>query len=269
MHSLHDGSTFRTLKVTAVMDWLALEGRRVLVAGAGGIGSECVAGFVRAGARVVVTDRDEAKLAALDERLGLQRQGGGTVCADVMEPGASSAVVEQAQAVLGGLDVLLHSVGVNDRRPLLEFSDEDWDKVVSVNLTSAFRLGRAAGCVMTAQQSGRIVFLSSVSGLLAHKNHAAYAASKGGLNQLLRVMAAEWASKGVCVNAVAPGYVETDLTRAHLAKPGVRDELQRLVPAGRLGTASEVVGPVLFLASEQASFVTGHVLYVDGGRTLV
>jgi gluconate 5-dehydrogenase len=252
-----------------VTDWLGLEGRRVLVAGAGGIGSECVAGFAAAGARVVVTDRDEAKLAALDDRLQLRRHGGGTVVADLLDAGASSAVVAEAEEVLGGVDVLLHSVGMNDRRPVLDFSDEDWDTVIGVNLTSAFRLARAVGCLMTAQGSGCIVFLSSVSGLLAHKNHAPYAASKGGLNQLLRVMAAEWASTGVRVNAVAPGYVETDLTRAHLDKPGVRVELQRLVPAGRLGTASEVVGPVLFLASEQAGFVTGHVLYVDGGRTLV
>jgi gluconate 5-dehydrogenase len=241
----------------------------VLVAGAGGIGSECIAGFVGAGARVVVTDRDETKLAALDDRLQLGRQGGGTVRADLLDTGASGAVVAQAVDILGGVDVLLHSVGMNDRRPVLDFSDEDWDTIVGVNLTSAFRLGQAVGSVMTAQGSGRIVFLSSVSGLLAHKNHAPYAASKGGLNQLLRVMAAEWAYTGVCVNAVAPGYVETDLTRAHLDKPGVRDELKRLVPAGRLGTAREVVGPVLFLASEQAGFVTGHVLYVDGGRTLV
>jgi gluconate 5-dehydrogenase len=111
--------------------------------------------------------------------------------------------------------------------------------------------------------------LSSVSGLLAHADHAPYAATKGGLNQLMRVMAREWAPHGVGVNAVAPGYIETPLTAAHLAKPGVRDGLVTQVPAGRLGNPDEVADAVTFLASDRARFITGHVLYVDGGRTLI
>jgi NAD(P)-dependent dehydrogenase (short-subunit alcohol dehydrogenase family) len=122
---------------------------------------------------------------------------------------------------------------------------------------------------MVPAGGGRIVFLSSVSGLLAHADHAPYAATKGGVNQLCRVMAREWAPHGVTVNAVAPGYTETELTRGHLAKPGVRDGMTALVPAGRLGTTGDLVGPVLFLCSAQSAFVTGHVMYVDGGRTLV
>jgi gluconate 5-dehydrogenase len=252
-----------------VDDWLGLTGKRVLVVGAGGIGRACVTGFVAAGAKVVVADRDEARLKELAAELSFGPQGVGTVTVDLTQPGACAMVVKQAVELLDGIDVFLHAVGTNDRRPILEFSDEEWDRVVNVNLTTAFRLARAVGAVMTEQGSGRLVFLSSVSGLLAHKNHGPYAASKGGLNQMLRVMAAEWAPKGVAVNAVAPGYVETELTQDHLAKPGVRDELVRLVPAARLGLASEVVGPALFLSSHRAGFVTGHVLYVDGGRTLV
>jgi gluconate 5-dehydrogenase len=114
-----------------------------------------------------------------------------------------------------------------------------------------------------------MVFFSSVSSQLAHRHHAPYAASKGGLDQLVRVMAREWAADGVTVNAVGPGYTETELTRAYLAKPGVREEMTGLVPAGRLGTPEDVVGAVLFLASARAAFITGQVLYVDGGRTLV
>jgi len=113
------------------------------------------------------------------------------------------------------------------------------------------------------------VFMSSVSGLLAHPHHAPYAATKGGLNQLLRVMAREWAPRGVTVNAVAPGYIETELTQAYLAKDGVRDGLTSLVPAGRLGQPQEIADAVTFLASDRAAFVTGQVLYVDGGRVLV
>jgi NAD(P)-dependent dehydrogenase (short-subunit alcohol dehydrogenase family) len=122
---------------------------------------------------------------------------------------------------------------------------------------------------MCAAGYGRMIFLSSVSGLLAHADHGPYAATKGGLNQLVRVMAREWAPAGVTVNAVAPGYTQTDLTRDYLGRPGVREELTSLVPAGRLGTPADVADAVAFLASDRAAFITGHVLYVDGGRTLV
>ncbi|MFD7709874.1 SDR family NAD(P)-dependent oxidoreductase, partial [Streptomyces sp. NPDC059786] len=155
------------------------------------------------------------------------------------------------------------------RRPVLETPDDVWERLVGINLSSAFRLGRAVGARMVASGYGRIVYLSSVSGLLAHRDHAPYAATKGGVNQLMRVMAREWAADGVTVNAVAPGYTETDLTRAYLAEPGMRASMEALVPAGRLGRTDDLVGPVLFLASAEAAFVTGHVLYADGGRTLV
>jgi gluconate 5-dehydrogenase len=239
----------------------------VLVLGAGGIGAECVRGYLDAGAVVTVVDRDAERLAVLPA--GPDGARPYSLAADLVEPGAGAGVVRDAVDEMGGLDVLLHCVGVNDRRPILEFTEAEWDRVLRTNLSTAFGAAQAAGRHMVGAGGGRIVFLSSVSGHLAHKNHGPYAASKGGMNQMMRVMAAEWACHGVTVNAVAPGYVETPLTAAYLARPGVREELVRLVPAGRLGTAAEVVGPVLFLSSPHAAFMTGHVMYVDGGRTLV
>lgn len=250
-------------------DWLGLEGSRVVVAGAGGIGRACVGGYLGLGARVAVVDIDRQALEALDAEHGVQKSGGSLIGGDLSTRDGARSALRQAMRELGGLDVLLHAVGINLRQPVAEFDDSEWQSLLQTNLSSAFWVGQEAGRVMCAQGRGKIVYLSSVSGLLAHKNHAAYAATKGGLNQLLRVMAAEWAVHGVTVNGVAPGYVQTPLTREYLARPGVRDHLSSLVPAGRLGTADEVVGPILFLSSRQAGFVTGHILYVDGGRTLV
>lgn len=244
-------------------DGFGLAGKRVLVAGCGGLGAACVHAFVEAGAQVVAGDVDPQCLRDLENPGVHCRQ------AELGDSSGCSALVEHAASELGGIDVLLHAVGVNRRKPVLESDDEDWERMLTANLSSAFWLGRAAGRVMCEQRYGRQVYFSSVSGSLAHPAHGSYAASKGGLNQIVRVMAREWAPLGVTVNAVAPGYTETPLTAEHLASHGVRDELTALVPAGRLGTVDDVVGPVLFLASDQASFVTGHVLYADGGRTLV
>jgi gluconate 5-dehydrogenase len=249
-------------------DWLGLNGARVLVVGTGGIGAACAKGYVAAGASVLVIDKNQERLDALaaDPEFA---PSGHVACADLTEPGAGARAVASALDVLGGLDVLLHCVGINDRRPVLDFTEDEWEKVMQINLFTAFTVAQAAGRHMVEQKSGHIVMLSSVSGLLAHKLHAPYAASKGGLNQMMRVMAAEWASSGVTVNALAPGYIETPLTAEYLKKPGVRDDLERLVPAGRLGIPGDIVGPALFLSSHRSSFVTGHVMYIDGGRTLV
>jgi gluconate 5-dehydrogenase len=243
-------------------DWLGLDGSRVLVAGAGGIGAACAAAFVDVGARVAVVDVSEEQLATLDAPLA-------GLAEDLSTAQGCERAVSWAAQRLGGLDVLVHAVGINARVPVLDVEDEAWQRILDVNLTSAFRIGRAAGQLMVDQGHGRQVYVSSVSGLLAHPDHAPYAASKGGLDQLVRVMAREWAARGVTVNAVAPGYTETDLTREHLDKPGVRQHYTSLVPAGRLGGVEDLTGPVVFLASQQAAFVTGHIMYVDGGRTLV
>lgn len=244
------------------MEWLGLGGRTALVAGAGGIGAAAAVALAEAGATVVVADVDEKRLAALEDRVAV-------LPVDLTTAEGSRDCVARATRILGGLDIFVHAVGVNDRRPVLETPDEVWDDIVTLNLGSAFWTGKAAGEVMVAAGYGRVVYLSSVSGLLGHPNHAPYAATKGGVNQLCRVMAREWATSGVTVNAVAPGYTETGLTRHHLDQPGVRDELTALVPAGRLGTVGDLVGPILFLCSDRSAFVTGHVLYADGGRTLV
>lgn len=245
------------------ISWLGLAQSRVLVIGAGGIGGAVARGFAAQGARVAVIDRDEERLSDLAADEVTAR------VADVTDEVALGAAVASATVALGGLDVAVHCVGMNDRRELLEFTIAEWDRIVRVNLTSAFLLVRDAGPHLLESRFGRLIFLSSVAGTLGHAHHGPYAATKGGINQLARVTAREWAPRGATVNAVAPGYIETALTADYLARPGVRDELVRLVPAGRLGIADEVVDTILFLASPRASFITGQVVHVDGGRTLV
>jgi NAD(P)-dependent dehydrogenase (short-subunit alcohol dehydrogenase family) len=253
----------------AAGEWLGLEGAAVLVAGAGGIGRALIEGFAGVGARVVAVDHDAARVASVVRELDLEARGGGGLLGDLRDPDRARTVVADAAERLGTIDVFVHALGINDRKPIVEYTDAEWRTFIDVNLNSAFWLGQAAGKLMCAQGRGRQIYLSSVAGSLAHKNHGPYAATKGGINQMMRVMANEWAPSGVTVNAIAPGYIETPLTAAHLAKPGVRAGLEALVPAGRLGIVEDVVGPALFLASRHAAFVTGHVLFVDGGRTLV
>ena len=243
-------------------DWLGLEGQRVVVAGgAGTIGSALVAGFLNAGASVGVIDLDVSRV---DPRVGATAQ------ADLSQGSAARASLRTVRERLAGLDVLVHCVGINDRKPIESYTTEEWDRIVGVNLTSAFHLGAEAAVAMREQGRGRIVFFSSVAGRSGHKLHGPYAATKGAINQLMRVIAHEYAPHGVTANAVAPGYMDTELTRRYLSdNPDKRQALIELIPAGRFGTLQEVVDPVLFLCSSHASFITGQVLYIDGGRTIV
>jgi gluconate 5-dehydrogenase len=243
-------------------DWLGLDEQRVVVAGgAGTIGSALVAGFLDAGASVGVIDLDVS-----DINPGVTAG----VEADLGDPDAARASVNDAREALGGLDVLIHCVGINDRKPIEAYSASDWDRIVEVNLTSAFHVSAEAAVAMREQGRGRIVFFSSVAGRSGHKLHGPYAATKGAINQLMRVIAHEYAVHGVTANAVAPGYMDTELTRRYLTdNPDKRQALIELIPAGRFGSLQEVVDPVLFLCSPRASFITGQVLYIDGGRTIV
>ena len=244
--------------------WLNLEGKGALVVGAGGLGGSTALSLA-----AVVVDRDAATLAGVAAAASDAGCEIVTLAADISTPGSCRAVVADAVDRVGTPHAFVHAVGRNDRRPVLELGDDDWESILTLNLSTAWWLGQEVGRRMVAAGAGRMVFVSSVSALLAHPDHAPYAATKGGINQLMRVMAREWAPHGITVNAVGPGYIETDLTRAYLDRDGHREQLEALVPARRLGVPGEIADGVTFLLSDRAGFITGQCLYIDGGRTLV
>jgi gluconate 5-dehydrogenase len=250
---------------TPMPEWLGLGAQRVLVAGGGGtLGASLVDGFLGAGAEVAVVDLSADAMSRLDPRVSVRHE------ADLSDAAAARAAVASVRNDLGGLDAFVHCVGINDRKPIETYNPAEWDRIIAVNLTSAFHTGAEAAVGMREQGYGRIVFFSSVAGRSGHRLHGPYAATKGAINQLMRVIAHEYAADGVTANAVAPGYMETTLTREYLAaNPGKRAALVDLIPAGRFGELQEVIDPVLFLCSPRASFITGQVLYIDGGRTIV
>jgi NAD(P)-dependent dehydrogenase (short-subunit alcohol dehydrogenase family) len=249
---------------------LDFTGQVVLITGgAGSIGRAAAEGFLAGGAGTVVLLDNRAEGIREAEEAVRGRYPGRVsgVQADIRNVEEARGAVRRVLEAEGKIDVLFNSAGVNRRKPSVDISEEDWDLVLDVNLKGLFFVTQEAGRHMLARRRGCVVSTASVSSVRGHRNLAAYAASKGGIAQLTRVLANEWAPHGVRVNAVAPGYLETDLTRNYLADPAMRASILAKIPMGRIGGAEDVVGAVLFLASDLAQYITGEILFVDGGRT--
>ncbi|WP_007026944.1 glucose 1-dehydrogenase [Saccharomonospora iraqiensis] len=248
-----------------------LTGRVALVTGASrGIGRALADGLAGAGATVVLGGRDPDRLADARAALAADRDTAvHTRAFDVTDEEAVTAAVDALTAVHGGIDILVNNAGIQHRRALLDLDLADWDAVLRTDLTSAFVVGRAAARGMVERGHGAIVNVCSVQSELARPSIAPYAAAKGGLRNLTRAMTAEWAAHGVRVNGLAPGYLRTELTAPLAADPDFDAWVRTRTPAGRWGEVGDLVGPAVFLASDAASFVSGQVLYVDGGMTSV
>jgi NAD(P)-dependent dehydrogenase (short-subunit alcohol dehydrogenase family) len=238
-----------------------LEGSNAVVTGAGGGLGRAVAGVLAArGARVVAVGRTEGSLAAVCD--AVRRDGGHaeSVVADVGNP----TDVERVFAACDRVDVLVNCAGVQLRKPALEIEPAEWDELMRVDLTGVFLMCRAAAALL-ARKGGAIVNITSLTDTIGLPNLAAYAAAKGGVAQLTKVLAVEWAAVGIRVNAVAPGRVRTPMTEDVFARDDVRASFEACIPQGRAGTPEEIAEAVAFLASSRASYITGQTLYVDGG----
>jgi NAD(P)-dependent dehydrogenase (short-subunit alcohol dehydrogenase family) len=246
-----------------------LDGRAAIVTGGGGaLGAAMARGVANAGATVLIADRNAE---AAEATVALLRDGGAdalAVSGDVTDEAAVEATVRRAVDRWGRLDILINSAGIGARGPAADYERARWDQVLDINLTGTFLCCRAAGRVMLEAGDGRIVNIASIAGLVGYQGNPAYLASKGGVVQLTRALAVEWATRGVRVNAIAPGVIESPLVAAQVAgEPEFYDAFRARHPVGRFGLPEELVGPALFLCSDASSFVTGHILAVDGGYT--
>ena len=281
-------------------DLFDLTGRTALVTGSTrGIGRALATGLVRAGARVIVHGRDAGRAAAAAEEIAaavaVERAGAadGSTTADgtavgaeatgaagevpevlsagfdVTDHAAVDAALTAIEAAHGTPDVLVNNAGIQRRAPIAEFADEDWDALLATNLSAAFYCARRVARGMIARGSGKIVQIGSVQSQLARPSIAAYSATKGGIAMFTKGLAADLAPHGIQVNTLAPGYFATELTKALVEDEEFSAWVARRTPDGHWGDVEDLVGPLVFLASDASRFVNGQTLHVDGGMTAV
>ncbi|HEX8624067.1 MAG TPA: 2-dehydro-3-deoxy-D-gluconate 5-dehydrogenase KduD [Allosphingosinicella sp.] len=241
-----------------------LTGRVAIVTGANtGIGQGLAVALAQAGADVALVGRSSA-----DETAELVRRAGrraALVAADLSTIAPVQDVVEQTLAELGGLDILVNNAGIIRRADAVDFSEEDWDSVIDTNLKSVFFLCQAAGRHMIAKGRGKIVNIASMLSFQGGIRVPSYTASKSGVAGLTKLLANEWAAKGINVNGIAPGYIATNNTAALQADETRNRQILERIPAGRWGEPSDLAGAAVFLASAASDYVNGHILAVDGG----
>lgn len=242
-----------------------LDGKKVLVVGAGrGLGRAIADGLAEQGAVVYGTSRDQATSREIAERYGTA-----PLSVDLSDADSIRAFVADLLKLTGGIDLLVNNAGLNIPKPAVEVTEQDWNAVLGTNLTGPFFMTTAlAKAWLEAGTTGSVVNVASQAGIVAIEDRAAYGASKAALIHLTKVLALEWASKGIRVNAVAPTFIRTELTESTLNDPQRAAELLGRIPVGRFGQPEDVVGAVLYLLGETSALVTGHTLTIDGGYTI-
>jgi 2-deoxy-D-gluconate 3-dehydrogenase len=248
-----------------ILEKFNLKGKAALVTGSSrGLGAAIAVALAEAGANVAVHGSATAPEAT---RQKIEAAGTKSVAlvGDVGDAAVCGRLVEETVQAFGTIDILVNNAGIIRRAPAAEYSDEDWQAVIDVNLSSVFRLTQHAGRHMLARGSGKIINIASLLTFQGGILVPAYAAAKGGVGQLTKAFANEWASKGVNVNAIAPGYMDTDNTEALRKNPDRARQILERIPAGRWGKPEDLAGAAVFLASPASDYVHGHVMVVDGG----
>jgi gluconate 5-dehydrogenase len=241
-----------------------LTGRRPLVTGSSqGIGLALAEGLAAAGAQVVLNGRDRDRLAASAARI----PGAEMLAFDATDHVGVRAAVDAFEAAGKPIDILVNNAGMQHRAPLEDFPADAFERLLQTNIASVFHVGQAVARHMIARGRGKIINIGSVQTALARPSIAPYTATKGAVGNLTKGMATDWAKYGLNCNAIAPGYFDTPLNAALVADPAFGAWLEKRTPAGRWGKVEELQGACIFLASDAASFVNGHILYVDGGIT--
>ena len=248
-----------------------LDGRVALVTGSSrGIGLTLATGLARAGATVVVHGRDQASLDRVRDSIS---EGTGaevfTATFDVTDAAAVDDGISRVESEAGTIDILVNNAGIQRRSPFTEFALSDWNDLIATNLTSAFLVGQRVARSMVARGHGKIVNIGSVQSQLGRPGIAPYAATKGGIAMLTKGMCADLAPSGIQVNALAPGYFATELTKALVDDEQFSAWVRSRTPAGRWGDVEDLVGTLVYLSSSASNFVNGQIIYVDGGMTAV
>jgi 3-oxoacyl-[acyl-carrier protein] reductase len=242
-----------------------LSGKTAIVTGAsGGIGSAIACALARQGASVVLSGTRLDALNATAASIGARSS---VVPANLAESGEAEALIKAAEKQVGAIDILVHNAGITRDGLVMRMSDEDWSRVLEVNLSAGFRLVRAALRGMMKKRSGRIIGISSVVAATGNPGQVNYAASKAGMIGMMKSLAREVATRGITANCIAPGFIQTDMTET-LGEER-RKAILASVPAGRLGTADDVASCAVFLASDEAAYITGQTLHVNGGMAMI
>ena len=248
------------------MELFELRGRVALVTGASkGLGKSMAMALGEAGADIVMVARGPVKLAETEKEVADMGVRTLTVAADVTIPEDVDKMVSQALAKFGKIDILVNNVGTYVGKPIEESTTEDWFNLINTNLTSTYLCCRAVGKHMMERQRGKVVNMAAAIGALGARNSSAYCASKGGVIQLTRALAVEWAKYHITVNAIAPGTMETEITAKMLEDPKVRKALEGKIPMNRIGQPSDLAGTVIFLSASGSDYITGQTIFVDGG----
>jgi NAD(P)-dependent dehydrogenase (short-subunit alcohol dehydrogenase family) len=248
----------------------SLQGKVVVVTGGNkGIGKDIALSFAKLGSHVVITGRDSAALNETCKEILMYEPNSLAIVCDMQKVSDIRQMIDTIVERYGRIDVLVNNAGTNIAKPTLEVTEEDWDRVLDTNLKGTFFACQRAGEVMIRQGEGKIINIASQMAFVGYFKRAAYCSSKGGVVQLTKALAVEWAQEGVLVNAVAPTFIETELTAKMLTDSSFMDDILRRIPIGRMAKPRDVTGAVVYLASDLADSVTGETIRVDGGWTAI